>query len=664
MPSSNRASSSDGRNLVILLLILVGGFLAFCGWGADEGLMIALGVVVAAAGPVMVMVLNSRNKVRVYVQGSALVEDITPRPTQEGRVARGRLKLTITAPGIRGITVSGIDPAIPLEKWPEPGATLPVQVLKGAPRKFTVLWDRVQTHQEVVLAEQRGPIGGADDLGGNYGYSLDGDDYGRPSDDLLPPDNTLPPPDNTPTLTNLPPIDAGIDEHVGSGGVATLAPPATVTEAEQIPEAARRQARPGRPRHAAADPAHYTSEPLGAGSTAVAFAEAPIVEPEPEAEVEAEAESPAKETPASGAGQTIIGDEDEPIIMRLRSTPKPSPHRRPSPHPRTGAHDRVRRGRPGRGRTAAETETETETEADETPEEAETTPVSTTAVAETQPEEYTIPEAGYALVAPPAAPEPEPESGIEPRPEPEIEWWTDSFPDRETELPPVRAEHTEPTVIEGELAEEPAPEPTRSAWAGNGRGPVPVGAGLYSAPPILRPPPMQESDDDEAVAPDPYATEHYLPPEDQLEEQPLSEGAVAEFLATAPRRQTMPLDGVNGVSITLIVSDLQRSRRFYRDTLGLTELDSGETSAVLETGTARVVLRRVADMPPVDRRVVHLNLDVPDVYEAYERLREQGVDFVHRPRTVPQGEHLELCSATFRDPDGHAIALTRWELRR
>jgi extradiol dioxygenase family protein len=76
------------------------------------------------------------------------------------------------------------------------------------------------------------------------------------------------------------------------------------------------------------------------------------------------------------------------------------------------------------------------------------------------------------------------------------------------------------------------------------------------------------------------------------------------------------------------------------------------------------VLRRVADMPPVDRRVVHLNLEVQDVYEAYERLRSRGVEFVHRPRVVPQGEQLELCTATFRDPDGHAIALSRWELRR
>jgi catechol 2,3-dioxygenase-like lactoylglutathione lyase family enzyme len=122
--------------------------------------------------------------------------------------------------------------------------------------------------------------------------------------------------------------------------------------------------------------------------------------------------------------------------------------------------------------------------------------------------------------------------------------------------------------------------------------------------------------------------------------------------------------GVNGVSVTLIVSDLQRSRRFYREMLGLVEQDSSPTSTVLASGNARVVLRRVADMPPVDRRVVHLNLEVPDVYEAYERLRASGVEFSHRPRVVPQGEQLELCSATLRDPDGHAIALTRWEIRR
>jgi extradiol dioxygenase family protein len=68
-------------------------------------------------------------------------------------------------------------------------------------------------------------------------------------------------------------------------------------------------------------------------------------------------------------------------------------------------------------------------------------------------------------------------------------------------------------------------------------------------------------------------------------------------------------------------------------------------------------------MAPVDRRVVHLNFEVDDVQVAYERLRARGVEFVHKPRVVNRGETLEQWSATFRDPDGHTIALTRWKIR-
>ena len=53
-----------------------------------------------------------------------------------------------------------------------------------------------------------------------------------------------------------------------------------------------------------------------------------------------------------------------------------------------------------------------------------------------------------------------------------------------------------------------------------------------------------------------------------------------------------------------------------------------------------------------------------DIQGTYEELKGKGVEFVHKPRVVSQGEQLELWAATFRDPDGHAIALTRWELRR
>jgi len=144
---------------------------------------------------------------------------------------------------------------------------------------------------------------------------------------------------------------------------------------------------------------------------------------------------------------------------------------------------------------------------------------------------------------------------------------------------------------------------------------------------------------------------------------PDGEAGPARFLA-APQAGPSPLGAVGGVSVTLIVSDLARSITFYRDTLGLAEVETGKGAAVLASGDARILLKRVQDMTRVDRRVVHLNFEVPDVQAAYEELRAKGVEFVHKPRVVSHGEQYELWAATFRDPDGHAIALTRWETRR
>jgi catechol 2,3-dioxygenase-like lactoylglutathione lyase family enzyme/tetratricopeptide (TPR) repeat protein len=119
-----------------------------------------------------------------------------------------------------------------------------------------------------------------------------------------------------------------------------------------------------------------------------------------------------------------------------------------------------------------------------------------------------------------------------------------------------------------------------------------------------------------------------------------------------------------GVSVTLFVADVDRAVAFYRDVLGLSAVETGRASAVLARGDARILLRHVADLNFVDRRIVHLNLEVQDVKAAYDELRAKGVEFVHKPRVVSRGEQLELWAATFRDPDGHAIAVTRWEPRQ
>jgi catechol 2,3-dioxygenase-like lactoylglutathione lyase family enzyme len=114
----------------------------------------------------------------------------------------------------------------------------------------------------------------------------------------------------------------------------------------------------------------------------------------------------------------------------------------------------------------------------------------------------------------------------------------------------------------------------------------------------------------------------------------------------------------------LIVSDLDRSLRFYSEKLGFTVVYSASGSAAVEYGGARILLQHMADFSGIDRRVGHLHIQVPDVEAAYEDLVAKGVTFSHRPKQVSRSYELELWKAAFRDPDGHGIALTEWRRRR
>lgn len=120
---------------------------------------------------------------------------------------------------------------------------------------------------------------------------------------------------------------------------------------------------------------------------------------------------------------------------------------------------------------------------------------------------------------------------------------------------------------------------------------------------------------------------------------------------------------IHGVGITLLVADLDRSVTFYRDMLGFHEIDGGDGNAVLASGPTRIVLRAIRDVAPINRRLVHLNLEVGDLQATYEELRSKGIRFTYAPRAVNRGAKLELWAAAFRDPDGHGIALTQWRGR-
>ncbi|MGY0233366.1 VOC family protein [Longispora urticae] len=120
---------------------------------------------------------------------------------------------------------------------------------------------------------------------------------------------------------------------------------------------------------------------------------------------------------------------------------------------------------------------------------------------------------------------------------------------------------------------------------------------------------------------------------------------------------------IQGVGVSLMVSDLPRSLEFYRDTLGFTELDSGGGAAILAAGDAKLLLRQLDDARPEGPRLAHVNLEVDDVDVVYQELRAKGVRFLQRPRAVASTALLELWSVSFKDPDGHGLALTSWRYR-
>jgi catechol 2,3-dioxygenase-like lactoylglutathione lyase family enzyme len=163
--------------------------------------------------------------------------------------------------------------------------------------------------------------------------------------------------------------------------------------------------------------------------------------------------------------------------------------------------------------------------------------------------------------------------------------------------------------------------------------------------------PYPEATDDRPAATDDRA------PEDDAD-------LLAGLVADPPSAEVGGAGPIHGVGITLLVTNLDRSVTFYRDMLGFFEIDGGDGNAVLASGATRIVLRAIPDVAPINRRLVHLNLEVGDVEAVYEDLRAKGVRFTYAPRAVNRGAKLELWAAAFRDPDGHGIALTQWRGRQ
>ena len=129
------------------------------------------------------------------------------------------------------------------------------------------------------------------------------------------------------------------------------------------------------------------------------------------------------------------------------------------------------------------------------------------------------------------------------------------------------------------------------------------------------------------------------------------------------------MPGLTGLAeVVLMVSDLDRSLRFYRDTLGLVLISPPEMAgrAFLRIGPARdgvphqiVLVQRAADAPDqpgsrAHRGLHHIGLEIAreDFDREWARLQELGSE-------VRTGEHpfLRVQAFYIDDPDGNEVEI-------
>src|SRR5690242_1948909 len=96
--------------------------------------MAALGVAVLAAAITLGVVWALNNRSFAYVPGTAHVLRISPPPANAVQ-GRCEMHVVVHAPGIDDVAVKLRDAGVPVSKWPDPGATLPILVAIGDRRR-------------------------------------------------------------------------------------------------------------------------------------------------------------------------------------------------------------------------------------------------------------------------------------------------------------------------------------------------------------------------------------------------------------------------------------------------------------------------------------------------------------------------------------------------
>ena len=109
-------------------------------------------------------------------------------------------------------------------------------------------------------------------------------------------------------------------------------------------------------------------------------------------------------------------------------------------------------------------------------------------------------------------------------------------------------------------------------------------------------------------------------------------------------------------AVILLVSEMERSVKFYRDVLNLPiKSQSDDWTEFFNSGTVIALhpRRKAKVNPGIDVLVGFMVTDLDDIVN---KLKEQGVKFFKEPKEEPFGKHTIL-----EDPDGYLISIAQIE---
>jgi predicted enzyme related to lactoylglutathione lyase len=107
----------------------------------------------------------------------------------------------------------------------------------------------------------------------------------------------------------------------------------------------------------------------------------------------------------------------------------------------------------------------------------------------------------------------------------------------------------------------------------------------------------------------------------------------------------------------VVVDDLEEQRRFYRNVLGLAELDAGEDWVQFDMGGPNLFeLLRKSDQPQYDRRRFQPGFAVGDIHAARARLIEHGAKAI---TAIEGGRGSGGYWCYFRDPEGNVFEISQ-----